>query len=80
MRNIGYDGYLGPRLSREAQLRRLHAAISNELTPHQQRVLRAVYLENRTETDLARELGVNKSTVSRTLSRARDRLRRCLRY
>ncbi len=29
---------------------------------------------------IADELGVNRSTVSRTLSRARDRLYRCLRY
>ncbi|MBQ7565627.1 MAG: sigma-70 family RNA polymerase sigma factor [Oscillospiraceae bacterium] len=80
MRNTDFEGYFAPRRPRDEQLRRLRAAIEQELTPRQQCVLRAVYLENRTETDLARELGVNKSTVSRTLSRARDRLRRCLRY
>ena len=29
---------------------------------------------------IAGELGLNRSTVSRTLRRARDRLYRCLRY
>ena len=29
---------------------------------------------------IAKELGVNKSTVSRTLKRGRQRLYRCLRY
>ena len=29
---------------------------------------------------IARELGVNRSTVSRTLRRAKNRLYRCLRY
>lgn len=80
MRNTGSDGYPGVRLPRETQLRRLYAVIEHELTPRQRHILRAVYFENRTETELARELGVNKSTVCRTLRRARDRLHRCLRY
>ena len=31
-------------------------------------------------TEIARKLGVHPSTVSRTLKRAQERLRRCLRY
>lgn len=80
MRNTAYDGYLGPRLTRAEQLRRVRAVFERELTPCQQRVVQAVYFENRRVTDVARELGVSKSTVSRTLLRARERFRRCLRY
>ena len=36
--------------------------------------------QNKTVTEIAQELGVNKSTVSRTLLRAKRRLYQCLRY
>ena len=32
MKNTDYDGYLGPRLSRDVQLRRLQRVMDNELT------------------------------------------------
>ena len=80
VQSTDYDGYLGPRLSRAEQLRRVRAVFEQELTPCQQRVVQAVYFENRKASDVARELGVNKSTVSRTLLRARARFRRSLRY
>lgn len=80
MRNIVYDGYQGPRLDRATQLRRLKNVIEGELTPCQRRVVEGVYYEKRTLTSLAEEWGVNKSTVSRTLRRAQERMRRCLRY
>ena len=35
MKNTGYDGYLGPRLSREAQLRRIRRVMDAELTEAQ---------------------------------------------
>jgi DNA-directed RNA polymerase specialized sigma24 family protein len=38
------------------------------------------YGQNKTMDAIAKELGVNKSTVSRTLKRGRQRLYRCLRY
>ncbi len=80
MRNILYEGYLGPRLPREVQLKRVQRVIQEELTPLQQEVLVAVYFENRTVTQIARDRGVNKSTVCRTLHRAEERLRRFLKY
>ena len=80
MRNIVYEGYLGPRLGREAQLRRLKNVIEGELSPCQRRVVEGIYYENKTVTALAQELGVNKSTVSRTLRRARERMRKYLKY
>lgn len=80
VRNIHFDGYLGPRLSRQEQLKRLQRVIYGELTPLQRETLIAYYFQERSIPQIAEERGVNKSTVSRTLKRAEDRLRRCLRY
>ena len=80
MRNILYEGYEGPRLPREVQLRRLKKVIENELTEHQRQVLIAYYFQNKTMAQIAQERGVCRSTVCRTLHRAEARVRRCLRY
>ena len=80
MKNTLFDGYEGPRLPREVQLKRIRRVVEVELTPCQQATLVAYYFRHLTIPQIAREQGVNKSTVSRTLRRAEDRLRRCLRY
>ncbi len=80
MKNTGYDGYLGPRLSREAQLRRIRHVMDAELTEAQRQALEGYYLQKKNIPQLARERGVNKSTICRTLQRAERRLRRFLRY
>jgi len=80
MRNTAFEEYLGPRLERSVQVRRLKNVIDRELTWHQRRMVMGYYYEKKTVTQLAAELGVNKSTVSRTLNRARRRMSRCLRY
>lgn len=80
MKNIPYDGYQGIRLPREVQRKRIQRVIDEELTPAQREVLLAYYIQDRTITDIARERGVNKSTVCRTLHRAEGKLRRYLRY
>lgn len=80
MKNIDYDGYRGPRMARDVQLRRVRYVIDNELTQKQRRVVIGYYLEKKNMSQLAREFGVNKSTVCRTLKRAEVRMRRCLRY
>ena len=80
MRNILYEGYLGPRLPREVQIKRVQRVIKEELTPLQREALIAYYFQERTITDIARERGVNKSTVCRTLHRAEGKLRRYLKY
>ena len=80
MRNILYEGYLGPRLPREVQLQRVQRVIREELTPLQREALIAYYFQERTMTEIAEERGVNKSTVCRTLHRAEEKLRRFLRY
>ena len=80
MKNTLYEGYEGPRLPREVQLRRLKKVIENELTEHQRQILLAYYFQSKTMTQIARERGVCCSTVCRTLHRAEARVRRCLRY
>ena len=80
MRNTPSDGSLGPRLPRQVQLRRVRRVIREELTPTQREVLTAYYFRKLTIPQIARERGVNKSTVCRTLKRAENNLRRFLKY
>ena len=58
----------------------LASAIQEELTPRQREILQMSLSENLSQVQIARKLGVDKSTVSRTLARARRRLERVLRY
>ena len=80
MKNILYEGYLGPRLPREVQLKRVQRVIQEELTELQRYTLVAYYFQEQTLAQIAEERGVNKSTVCRTLKRAEDKLRRYLKY
>ena len=78
MKNILYDGYLGPRLPKEIQLQRVRRVIQEELTPLQRQTLIAYYFQEQTISAIARARGVNKSTVCRTLHRAEQKLRKYL--
>ncbi len=80
MKNILYDGYLGPRLPRQIQLERVQRVIREELTPLQRQTLTDYYFNRMTIPQIAATRGVHKSTVSRTLHRAEDKLRRYLKY
>ena len=80
MKSIDYEGYQGPRLSRQQQLSRMQRVIALELTEKQRQAVLGYYVEKKSMPQLAREFGVNKSTVCRTIQRAERRLRRCLRY
>ena len=60
--------------------RNLRKAREAELTPRQQQMIRMYYDEGKTMTKIARQLHVNKSTVSRTLARGRARLKKYLKY
>lgn len=59
--------------------RRLPDAMA-ELTPRQRQMVDMQFQEELTVTEIARRLGVNKSTVSRCLRRARQRLYSRLRF
>ena len=80
MKNILYEGYEGPRLPRQVQLKRVQRVIREELTQIQREILLAYCMDNQTIPRIAQERGVHKSTVSRTLHRAEEKLRRYLRY
>ena len=80
MKNILYEGYMGPRLPRDVQIKRVQRVIREELTPLQRETLIAYYFEERTIPQIAADRGVHKSTVSRTLHRAEDKLRSFLKY
>lgn len=80
MKDIFYEGYLGPRLPKEVQLQRVQRVIRGELTDSQRETLMDYYFHHMSITEIAAKRGVNKSTVCRTLHRAEERLRRYLRY
>ncbi len=80
MKNTLFKGYLGPRLPKQMQLDRIKLVITQELTECQRRTLTDYYFRQMTIPQIAREQGVNKSTVCRTLHRAEEKLRRFLRY
>lgn len=80
MKSTRYDGYWGKRLARNQAKGRLYQVMNQELTDRQREILTGYYLDGKTIPQLAAELGVNKSTISRTLNRGEIRLRRFLKY
>ena len=80
MKNILYEGYKGIRLPKEIQMKRVRRVIEEELTPIQRQILLDYYIQDMSTIEIARERGVNKSTISRTLRRAEEKLRRYLKY
>lgn len=55
-------------------------AIDEELTDKQRNVLLLYYFEGKSIIEIAKMLGVNKSSVSRLLSRAKMRIEKVLKY
>lgn len=55
-------------------------AIDRELTPRQREVLLIALSTGFSQKKIAEKLGVDKSTISRTIARAVGRLRKVLRY
>lgn len=80
MKNIPFEDMCSIRLPHDVQLRRMRRVIQEELTPLQRQTLMDYYYRDMTLVQIARERGVNKSTVCRTLKRAQERLRRYLKY
>ena len=94
MRNTSYDhaSYLAVLSSyvrlmsqdNSAQLGRLKRnlahAMRHDITPKQREYLTMYYGEGLNLREISERTGVNKSTVSRTMKRGRERLYRCLRY
>ena len=63
------------------RLRRgLRTARAEELTARQRQLLRMRFEEEKSVSQIAAELSLDISTVSRTISRAKEKLNRFLRY
>lgn len=60
--------------------RNLTHALRQDITPKQREYMMLYYGQGMSMDAIGKHLGVNKSTVSRTLKRGRQRLYRCLRY
>ena len=58
----------------------LARALREEVTERQRQVLLLYYDQGLTMKEIAARLGIERSTVSRTMKRGEERLRRCLRY
>ena len=80
MKDILYEGYEGPRLPPQTQMRRLRRVIEQELTQTQQESIIAYYFQDKTIPQIAAERGRHKSSISRCLHRAEKRVQLCLRY
>ena len=75
-RQQGEDNHL----RMERLLGNLPKAMEEELTHRQRQMMVMHFFDGKSVTDIARELDLSKSTVSRTLSRSVDKLFRALRY
>lgn len=79
-----YAQFLDPGSSNTQTLCRMKTALSRALredvTDKQRKYLLLYYGQGKNMVEIGRELGVDKSTVSRTIKRGEARLRRCLRY
>ena len=80
MKSTRSEKYAALELDKEAQSRRLRRILREELTPLQRETLVAYYFQRKSLPRIARERGVNKSTVCRTLHRAEEKVKRFLKY
>ena len=60
--------------------RNLLHALREDVTPRQRQVLLMYYAQGLNMREIGEQLGIDKSTVSRTIKRGEYKLRRCLRY
>lgn len=80
IKNTLFDGYQGPRLPQAVQMKRLRRVMENELTKKQRLYLEAYFFRDMTMVEIAQKYGVSPSTVCRTIHRAVNNCRRCLKY
>lgn len=60
--------------------RLINEIVRNDLTALQRELVIEHYYKSKSMTEIARERGVNKSTVSRNLKKARERVANTLKY
>ena len=79
-----YVRALSEETSNRSELSRLKQnllrALEEDVTERQREMLMLYYVRELNMRQVARQLGVCPSTVSRTIRRGEERLRRCLRY
>lgn len=80
MKKSLFKDYQGPILDKKVQLQRVRNVIDNELTPRQRETVIAYFFEEKNIPQIAAEHGVHKSSVSRCLNRALNRIHLLLRY
>lgn len=74
-----YDGDTNSK-NLNAMKKALSKAIETELTDCQREIVNEYYFGGATVTEIAKRRGISKSTVSRHLSRSRERLKSALKY
>ncbi|MDR0983572.1 MAG: sigma-70 family RNA polymerase sigma factor [Ruminococcus sp.] len=65
---------------RKKQVAKIYKIIFSELTPSQKEIFLLRYEQNLKQWEIAEKLGINKSTVSRTLKRASDNIKKYVKY
>ena len=65
---------------RSAMLSAIRQITERELTDRQRTAVKLCFFEGLSVTDAAKEMGLNKSTVSRHLNAAKARIEQALRY
>lgn len=80
MKNTPYELFTNVQFPPEVQRRRVRMVMEHELTETQRRAIEGYFFEGRSMRSMARELGVNPSSISRAIRRGLDRMARCLRY
>ena len=58
----------------------LMRCLQEDITPRQRTMLTMYYVQRLSQKEIAQQLKVDRSTVSRTILRGERRLQRCLRY
>ena len=77
-----YNRQMAPDNDQELSLlkRNLIRALKEDITPRQRETMLLYYGQGLNMREIGLKLGVDKSTVSRTIKRGERRLQRCLRY
>ena len=80
IKNTRFEGFLGTRLPRDIQLKRVQKMIREELTEFQRDAIVSFYFQDQSISAIAHRRGVHKSTVCRTLHRAEEKIKKYLAY
>ena len=80
MKSTPYELFTNVQFPPEVQRRRVRMVLEHELTETQRRAVQGYFFEGRSIRSMAKEQGVQPSSVWRALQRGLRRMARCLRY